>query len=138
VIRPKFELSKAAISGMVGNLYRADASIRRELQEVGRQFGEELQLRVEAYTPVDTGFMQAHVHRRMFNDDMAFEVGWIADDFFNEGLSFYPYFVEYGTIHMAAQLPLTRASDEVIPLYQQAVRAAVVRAIARIDARAAA
>lgn len=137
MIRPKMELSMQAVSGMVANLYKADAEIFLELQQLARRFGEELQQQVEFYTPVDTGFMQAHVRLMFSNDGTVFEVGWLADDFFSEGLAFYPWFVEYGTAYMAAQLPLTSAYGELAPLYEAEVGAAVSRAIQRISLSAA-
>lgn len=136
MLRYHFELSQQGIAGLVANLYKADAEIAERLTAAGRQWGHELQHRTEFYTPRRTGFMQEHVQLKFFNDDTAFEVGWSADDFFSAGLAFYPWFVEFGTIHMAAQFPLTTAYNEVMPLYEAAVSQIVRDAIARFEARA--
>lgn len=132
MIRPAFELSQLATRGVVANFYKADAEVFAEMQEVGRRWGAELQERTMFYTPVLTGFMQEHVLLRMLNDDTAFEVGWAADDFFNEGLEFYPVFVEEGTVNMPAQHPLFNAYSEVAPEYEAEMRSGVKRAIDRV------
>lgn len=132
MIRAQFELSQVASKGVAANFFKADAEVFAEMQDVGRRWGAELQERTMFYSPVLTGFMQEHVRLRMLNDDTAFEVGWMADDFFNEGLEFYPVFVEEGTINMPAQHPLFNAYSEVAPEYEAEMRSAIKKAIDRV------
>lgn len=132
-MRAQFELSQMGVAGIVANFYKADAEVFAAMQDTGRRFGTELQERTMFYTPVLSGFMQDHVKLRFLNDDTAFEVGWIADDFFNAGREFYPFFVEEGTVNMAAQHPLGNAYAEVAPEYELEMRNSVKRAIDRIN-----
>jgi HK97 gp10 family phage protein len=113
----RFELSVRNSAATVANLYAADKVLKRELKAGVRDFAEYARGLVALYTPVDTGFMQAHVRKFVSKGGLVWEVGWDASDFFGAGLAFYPFFVEFGTVHMAPRYPMTTAYREIAPQF---------------------
>lgn len=122
------------LSGLAANFRGVDARLRRDVRRtVARNAGRMLEL-VHAYVAFDTGRMLRLAKILMTPSGLAFEIGWLAADFYAEGEEFYPPFVEIGTYRQAAQpsvLPAYlevkgRLSDEIArDMRRAAVRAGV-------------
>lgn len=130
-----FELGVRDTSGLAANFYAADREITRAMQRVVRDGAQLVQDVTQALSPVDTGFMQAHVRQTITRSGLAFEVGWDASDFFAIGEAFYPFFQEFGTVKMRAQPSLGPAYRYAAPIIAADSRAVLAAAIQRIGAR---
>lgn len=106
-----FELGVREAAGLVANFHAADKRVQWAVRDLVRETALEVQELTRFLCPVRTGFMRDHVRHWISDKGFAFEVGWDAQDFFDAGLAFYPYFVEYGTRKMAAQPSLTPAYE---------------------------
>lgn len=127
----KLELSVRNESGLVANFFALDAEIQVAMRFAAASAADLVQQVVQATCAVDTGFMRDHVRIWRSPTGLAWEVGWDAGDFFEAGLAFYPFFVEYGTRFMAAQPSLEPAYNYVVPIYLAEVEALVRLAIER-------
>lgn len=127
----KLELSVRNESAIAANFFAADVEIYAAFQAAATSASELLREVVQATCAVDTGFMRDHVRIWRSPTGLAWEVGWDAGDFFNAGLAFYPFFVEYGTRYMAAQPSLEPAYNYVVPIYLADVEALIRLAIER-------
>lgn len=126
-----FELGVRNISALVANLHAADEEIQLALRAAAHSAAELLVEVVQQTCAVDTGFMRDHVRAWFTPSGLGFEVGWDAGEFFEAGLAFYPWFVEFGTRYMAAQPSLLPGYDYVVPIYQEDIADLVRLAIAR-------
>lgn len=117
------------MEALVANFYSMDTECQRVLEEANARGAERVFELAKVYCPVDTGFMRDHL--RIDGTKFTWSVGWDADDFFGNGFDFYAEYVEYGTIKMAARLPLTHAYEDVYPLLIDEVSAGVQDAIER-------
>lgn len=129
----RLELGVRGVSGAARNLHTYDRQCVANIRRAVRRHGERLKNRTKELTPVDTGHMRDSVQTVYTPDRLMFDTGWDATDFYGRGLEFYPFFVEYGTVHMAGRFPLTRASREVMPEFRADVREAVQQAIAGLS-----
>jgi HK97 gp10 family phage protein len=127
----QMELSVRNESGLAANFYAAERDVVEAMRAAAERAAELVQQVVQMTCAVDTGFMRDHVRVYRSPNGLVWEVGWDATDFFNAGLAFYPWFVEFGTRFMAAQPSLLPAYDYVVPIYQQDVADLVGIALAR-------
>lgn len=129
---PRFELSVRGLSGLVANLYAADPLVQSRVRTVNTRFGAAIRQRVADTCAYDTGFMSEHARDTYTPSGLTFEVGWDASDFFDAGKAFYPEYVEFGTVAMAAQPSLLPAFDEYSSAYEQAIGDEIRAAIDRL------
>jgi len=127
----QLELSVRNESALAANFFALDAEIQVAFQLASTSAADLIRQVVQATCAVDTGFMRDHVRVWMSPTGLVWEVGWDAGDFFNAGLAFYPFFVEYGTRFMAAQPSLEPAYNYVVPIYLADVAALIRLAIER-------
>jgi HK97 gp10 family phage protein len=120
--RNVFELSVRNQAALVANFYSFDVEAKEQIRALVVRQAESLRNLTMSFAPVDTGYMRDHVLARYGPEGFSFEVGWEASDFLGAGLSFYPFFVEYGTRFMPAQPSLGPAWREVEPRYTNALR----------------
>jgi HK97 gp10 family phage protein len=132
----KFELSVRNTAATIANLYAKDRYLKSQVQKEVRASARAVHALTYFLCPVDTGFMREHIRTYVSKEALAFEVGWDASDFFGAGFAFYPFFQEYGTVKMAAQPSLTPAYEHERPLFEAAIRRALIRAVARRQANA--
>lgn len=125
------ELGIRNLAGLVANFYAADALVQPAIRAAVQRGAEETAALASFLAPYDTGFMSEHVRIDYTASGLGFEVGWHAEDFFEAGLAFYPYFQEFGTSKMHAQPCLGPAWDDVRPRFRDDVGAAVQDAMAR-------
>lgn len=130
------ELGVRGVDGAIANLFEYDRVCQRRIRATVRKYGKKLQRRTQELVPVDTGFLRDHVLCEFTPDDLIFDVGWDATDFFAMGFDFYAFFVEYGTSRMPARPSLTQASRELLPAFSEAISDAVrtaIHALSTID-----
>lgn len=100
-------------AGLVANFRAIDTRLQRDARaSVKRNANRMLEL-VHAYVAFDTGRMLRLAKILMTPSGLAFEIGWLASDFYAEGEEFYPPFVELGTYRQAAQPSVLPAYLEV-------------------------
>jgi hypothetical protein len=126
----EFELGVSGREAMVANFHAADQIAQEEFMAANEDGARYILALAERYTPVDTGRMLRLLGMSLTN--FTWSVGWDVMDFINEGQPFYPEFVEYGTVHMEGQFPLTRAYNEGYPVVVENVRKAMTAAYARL------
>lgn len=115
---------------MVANFHVADQIAQTDFEAANEQGARYILGLAERYTPVDTGRMLRLLGMSL--TDFTWSVGWDVMDFVNEGQPFYPEFVEFGTINMEGQFPLTRAYEEGFPVVVEGVSKAMSNAYARL------
>lgn len=129
--RNRFELSVRNEAAVASNFHRFSERALRDLRRIVKTHGELTKELTQLFSPVDTGYMQAHVTTWYGKNGLTFETGWDASDFLGQGKPFYPWFQEFGTVNMRAQPSLMPAYREVRPQFEAEVRAAIQRAIQR-------
>lgn len=115
----KFELGVRNQQALIANFHAKE----REIVDAMRRASEAAAYRAQgiAYMlcPVDTSptaddfAMRDHIKIIFSPDKLAWELGWYAEDFFDAGLPFYAFFVEFGTRYMPARPSLRPAADMV-------------------------
>jgi HK97 gp10 family phage protein len=129
----EFELGVSGREAMVANFHAADQIAQVAFKEANEEGARYILKLAERYCPVDTGRMLRLLG--MDVTDFTWSVGWDAQDFIDEGQSFYPEFVEFGTRYMEGQYPLTRAYEEGYPVVVEQVSKAMSAAYSRFNAR---
>lgn len=127
----QFELGVRGEQALVANFHGTEAAIVDGFRASAQTAAELVVAVTRQLCAYDTGFMRDHVRIWYSRSGLVFEVGWDATDFFNEGLAFYPWFVEFGTRTMDAQPALLPAYEYVTPLYLADLAENVARAVAR-------
>lgn len=127
----QMELSVRGSQALVANFYATEVDIVEAMRESAQRAAELLVQVVQQICAVDTGFMRDHVRTWFSPTGLVFEGGWDAADFFGAGLAFYPWFVEFGTRHMAAQPALLPAWDYVVPIFLAELAALTAIAVER-------
>lgn len=127
----KLELSLQDRSGRVQNFYQVERDLVEAMQEAMLEAAYETQAAAFELCPVDTGFMRDHIRVETDESLQSFEIGWRADDFFEEGLAFYPMFVVLGTRFVPPRDPLTPAYERTKPRFAEKVREAIQEALRR-------
>ena len=123
------------LDGLTARLERGGKKARQAILDAVGESAARLEQRTIDLCPKDTGYMAEHVRTDFSDKGFIFETGWDATDF--EGTtdaqghprSFYPFFVEFGTRHMAAQPSLSIAYAEEEPRYKAALDDALRRAL---------
>lgn len=134
-VNARFELSVQGVEGLIANIYAADPLIKDAVRQVNQRAGKTIRERTQATCAYDTGFMSEHVKDVYTPSGLAFEVGWDATDFYEAGKPPYFEFLEFGTVHMAAQPSLIPAYDEYSSTYADELGVAIREAIGRLGGR---
>jgi HK97 gp10 family phage protein len=129
----KMELAVRDTTAMAANFHKADDELQTELRALAREAAGDVHTLAEMLAAKDTGFMADNLREMFTPSGLAFEVGWLADDFLSAGFAFYPWFVEFGTIKMGAQPALGPAADTIFPDYQERVKNAIRMSIDRLN-----
>ncbi|MEO7102876.1 MAG: HK97-gp10 family putative phage morphogenesis protein [Gemmatimonadaceae bacterium] len=123
------------VDGLIANIVAKNkTALKLILAAVGNSAAR-LQQRTIDLCPKDTFYMSEHVRADFSENGYTYEVGWDAKDFLGtidekgRPRAFYPYFVELGTRHMAAQPSLGIAFAEEQPRYKAELANAMARAI---------
>lgn len=130
--RDRFELSVRGVEGLVANFHKADEVLQRDMSKAIERGAKRIYQAAYENTPKDTHFMANHL--RIELTQFTWEIGWLATDFFDEGLAFYPVFVEEGTRFMEGRFPLSRAYDSHEQEIIDDVSEALSRSAARLEA----
>lgn len=128
----EFELGVSGMEALVANFHKADEIAQVAFMDANEKGARYILGLAERYCPVDTGRMLRLLGMSL--TDFTWSVGWDVMDFVNEGQPFYPEFVEFGTIHMEGQFPLTRAYNEGYPAVVDMVGKAMSEAYGRAGA----
>lgn len=128
-------LTVRGVEGLAANFQATNARVQRNVRDVNGRSAARLHARTVDLCPKDTFFMSEHVRTDFSAGGLTFETGWDASDFIgttdedgNER-SFYPPYVEFGTMHQRAQPSLTLAYIEEEPRYKQELSEALRSAI---------
>lgn len=127
----KLELSLQDRSGKIANFHAVYRDIVEAMQEAALECARDTQALAYELCPVDTGFMRDHIEVVTSENNQTWEIGWRAEDFFEEGLPFYPMFVVLGTRYLPPRDPLTPAHERMKPRYEQRMRELVRRSLER-------
>lgn len=120
------ELSVTGSAAAERGFDRTNQAMDRAVKRVVKDFSLYTRDLTRFFSPVNTGFMQRHVRSEVSPDGYSFETGWVADDFFNAGRTFYPFFNEFGTSKMPARPALGRALQIAAPEFKQAITQAIM------------
>lgn len=129
--RNLFELSFRNQAAVIANVMRFEDNALAEIRALVVEYGEKARALTQSFAPVRTGWMRDHVRTRYGPLGYSWETGWDANDFIGQGLSFYPWFVEFGTRFMGAQPSLTPAYNIVAPQFHAALSAKLAALAAR-------
>jgi hypothetical protein len=127
----KFELSLRDRSGKIQNFHAAETDIVDAMKEAMLLNALETQTIAFELCAVDTGFMRDHIDVVTSEQNLVYEIGWRAEDFFNAGFEFYPMFVVLGTRFLPPRDPLTPAHEMTKPKYVERMRELVGIALER-------
>jgi len=128
---PFLTFDTSQLSAVVANFYSAEREVVRAAQDLVRRTGDAMKEIAQTISPVDTGFMRDHIRARYTEQGLAVSVGWLAEDFEEAGLQFYPPYVELGTSRQGAQPTIWPAYDEVAPQFEQELSDLLSAAIER-------
>lgn len=129
----KFELGVRDTTGIAANFHKADDELNATLRALAKEAAADMHTLAEMLAAKDTNFMAEHIRETFTPSGLAFEVGWLVEDFIAIGEDFYPFFVEFGTKKMDAQPALGPAADTILPDYQARVADAIRTSIARLN-----
>lgn len=118
------------IEGIVANLHRVDKRMKRELARTTTRNSAETVRLAKSVCPVDTTRMRESITAQVSPRGYTFEVFYDPVPFINDGVPYYPFWVELGTSRMAARPTLRWAYDIQGPIYKQDV-AKVLRKVTR-------
>lgn len=130
-----FELGVRNLQGLAANFHRLDETLQDGMRELVRETAYDTRDYAYLIAPKDTHFLADHIEAWFTESGLGFEVGWDANDFYEAGLAFYPWFVEFGTRFMAAQPSVGPAWDNQRPIFQQKMERLMRDAVARIGKR---
>lgn len=107
-----------------------------ELKRITKNYGESTKQLVQFLSPFDTGYMSGKVKTvyHFSAEELYFETGWDANDFYGIGKEFYPFFQEFGTSKMRAQPSLNPAFNDQAPLYLADINRATAREWSQLEA----
>jgi HK97 gp10 family phage protein len=116
---------------LAANFAAADQRVQKSARQIVARYAEKQFRLTRELAPVDTGFLRAHIRKRISDDGLAYEVGVREDDFEGAGKPFYPLYLEFGTRFMAARPFVFPARDAIAPEFRRALRAELSKAIRR-------
>lgn len=131
MIRLKVEGKTAAIA----NIYIAHKNVVTRMQRATVRNGNDTRLLAFQLAPKDTWFMANHIEVEFTPQYRGFEVFLDPAVFYNEGLPFYPPYVEHGTSISPAQ-PFMRPAYEIMSVHYQADISAAIKQALRESSRA--
>ena len=123
------------LDGLTARLERGGKRARQAILDAVGESAARLEQRTIDLCPKLSGYMAEHVRTDFSNKGFIFETGWDAQDFLgttdaeDKPRAFYPFYVEFGTRHMAAQPSLSIAYAEEEPRYKAALSEAMHRAL---------
>ena len=123
------------IEGVIARFERGGKAARQGILDVTGEAAARIHQRTVDLCPKKSGFMSENVRTDFSDSGLSFETGWDARDFLGtvdeqgNPRSFYPFFVELGTRHMAAQPSLSIAYAEELPRYRAELSEALRRAL---------
>lgn len=129
------EVKVIGIDGLEARLAKGGKAARAAILKVVGESAARIHQRTVDLCPKRTFYMAEHVRTDFSEGGFIFETGWDASDFLGtvdergQPRSFYPFFVEFGTRHMAAQPSLSIAFLEEEPRYKSELDAALRRAL---------
>lgn len=127
----KMQLSVRNAKAVIGNIFAADKRVQASIKRTVRDAGFAEYSLAYALCAVDTGFMQENLTLEFLPSELGYELGWQASDFIGAGRPFYPPYVEFGTVKMAAQPALFPARDAIRPEFDRKLRQNIRTAIRR-------
>lgn len=130
-------LLQRSAQGLAANFYAADALAQRQFRAATRRHAERVVRVARVYCAVHTGFMRDHLGYWLTPSELVADIGWRGEDFFGDGLPFYPPYVEFGTSRAPAQPALLPAFHAMEPQYLEELGEIGARALARMLRRAA-
>ena len=133
----EFNMSVTVVNldGLTARLERGGKAARQAILDAVGESAARLEQRTIDLCPKASGYMSEHVRTDFSNAGFIFETGWDQSDFLGttdeqgHPRSFYPFFVEFGTKHMAAQPSLSIAYAEEQPRYMAALDKALADAL---------
>lgn len=117
-------------SALIANIHKVSSSIRKELERTTNRARTDTVRLAKSVCPVRTGRMRKSITGEMYPSKLGFTVFYEPNDFIQEGLPYYPIFVELGTSRMPARPTLRWAYNIMGPIYRADV-AEVLRQITR-------
>lgn len=123
------------LSALAANFQAADTRAQKRAREIVGKYAEKQFRLTRELAPVDTGFLRAHIRKRISENGLAYEVGVREEDFEGAGKAFYPVYLEFGTRFMAARPFIFPARDKVAPEFKRALRSELSAAIRRRGTR---
>lgn len=130
-----FELGVRNLQGLAANFHRADDEIQAGALALVRETAEDVVDLAYLIAPKRTHFLAEHIKYWLTKSGLGFEAGWRAEDFYEAGLDFYPFYVEFGTRFMAAQPSVGPAWDHNRPMFEEKMGRLMRDAIGRIGRR---
>ena len=122
------------LSALAANFQARDARAQRRSREIVARYAEKQFRLTRELAPVDTGFLRAHIRKRVSDDGLAYEIGVREDDFADAGKPFYPLYLEFGTRFMSARPFIFPARETIAPQFRRAITAELSAAIRRRSA----
>jgi HK97 gp10 family phage protein len=119
------------IRALAANFAAADARTQQTARKIVAKYAEKQFRLTRELAPVDTGFLRAHIRKRVSDDGLAYEVGVREDDFEDAGKPFYPVYLEFGTRFMSARPFIFPARDATVPEFRRALGTELRAAIRR-------
>jgi HK97 gp10 family phage protein len=126
----RLDLSQKNVAGTIARIYSKQKDVVAACVATTRAAGEFCRELTAALAPKRTGRMARLVTTEYSTDGLAFETGWRASDFIEEGEDFYPPYQEFGTRFMPAQPSLYPAYKETQQFYLEELRANIRAALA--------
>jgi HK97 gp10 family phage protein len=127
----RLDLSQKNVAGVIARIYSADTRCTAAMRRTARRAGAFCQELTQALAPKDTAFMAEHVRTEYTPEGFGFETGWLAQDYLDAGLPFYPPYQEFGTRFMPPQPSLYPAYKATQEFYLEEVRKNIRDAITR-------
>jgi hypothetical protein len=125
----RLTISTRNLSGLAANFKAADARIQKRARRTVKKFGDKQLVRTIQLAPYDDSHspsdfhLRDNVRLRYKKDGLIYEVGFLEEDFTDEGLPFYALYTEFGTRFMAPRPCVFPARDEIYPQFKAALGA---------------
>jgi hypothetical protein len=116
--------------GIIINLRKADRAMRSAVIKVTQKNGRACVKLAKALCPVDTGRMRRSITGKPSPTGITYSVFYEPSFFTQDGVTYYPYWVEKGTRRMPARPVLTWAKRQIDPIHKRDV-AEAIRSVTR-------
>lgn len=118
-IKIKPEVSVSGIDGIVANLYSGKILVRSAVVTTNAKYGRAIRELAKSLCPVDTARMRSSIVDEYSPQGLTFVVKFDKSVFDNDGVSYYPVFVEFGTKKSGAQPSLGPAYENLSPVWKE-------------------